>query len=55
MNRHVGVTAVIFLVFAAMAALALWRGDWLQAGLFGVGTVAFLVRLATMRRGAAPR
>lgn len=50
MNRHTVVTGVVCVVFAVMAALALWRGDEFQAGLFGIGTLAFLVRLVGMRR-----
>jgi len=49
MNRHVIVTAVILLIFAAMLVLAILRGDWVQSALFGMGTLAFLIRLLTMK------
>lgn len=52
MNRHVIVTAVIFLIFAVVLVLAILRGDLVQSVLFGVGTVAFLIRLLTMTRTA---
>lgn len=50
MDRHVIVTAVIFMIFAIMLVLAVLRGDLQQSLLFGIGALAFLIRLVMLRR-----